>query len=101
MKALMRKPGGWIPSLVPLYKAAGALAVLVRGKLAAFPSVVAQRSERVGSAGLEDDGGLVRVDDAFAAVFLADHGEDDRIERIDRGEADSLQGEHSGCTSMG
>ena len=97
----MRRPGEWIPSLVPLYKAAAAPAVLVHERPAAFPFVVAQRSERADSAGLEDDGGLVRVDDAFAVVFLADHGEDDHIERIDRAEADSLQGEHSGCTSMG
>ena len=97
----MRRPGEWIPSLVQLYKAAAAPAVLVHERPVAFPFVVAQRSERVGSAELEGDGGLVRFDDAFAAVFLADHGEDDHIERIDRGEADSLQGEHLGCTSMG
>lgn len=97
----MRRPGEWIPSLVPLYKAAAAPAVLVHERPAALPFVVAQRSERADSAGLEDDGGLVRVDDAFAVVFLADHGEDDHIESIDRAEADSSQGEHSGCTSMG
>lgn len=90
-----------MPSLAPLYKAAATPAVLVHERPVAFPFVVAQRSERVGSAELEDDGGLVRVDDAFAAVFLADHGEGGHIEHIDRDEADSLQGEHSGCTSMG
>lgn len=67
----------------------------------AYPFAVAKQSERVGSAELEDDDGLVRADDASAAVFLADRGEGDRIERIDRGEVGSLQGEHSGCTSMG
>lgn len=97
----MRRPGEWIPSLVPLYKAAATPAVPVHERPAAFPFVVAQRSERVGSAELEDDGGLVRFDDVFVVAFLADHEEDDRIERIDRGEADSLQGEHWGCTSMG
>lgn len=50
---------------------------------------------------LGDEGlaGLVHVGGAFAAVSLVDREEDDRIECIDRGEADSLQSEHSGCTS--
>lgn len=63
-----------------------------------------QLSVHVGNvAGLEDDGwaGLVHAGGAFAGAFRADHGEDDRIERIDRDEADSLQYEHSGCTSKG
>jgi hypothetical protein len=52
--------------------------------------------------GLGDDGlGLVRAGGAFAAVCLVNREQDDRIERIVRGEADSLQSEHSGYTSRG
>jgi hypothetical protein len=74
---------------------------LDHARLAAFPFVVARRSVHVGNvAELADDelAGLEHAGDAFAAVFLVDRGEDDRIERIDRGEADSLQNEHSGYT---
>lgn len=68
----------------------------------AFPFVVARRSVHVGNVEeLEDDelAGLGHAAGAFEVVFLVDHGEDDRIERIVRDEADSLQNEHSGCTS--
>lgn len=67
-----------------------------------FAVVVAQRSVHVGNVAELGDGGLaglVHAGDAFAAVFLVDHEEDDRIERIVRDEAGSLQNEHSGYTS--
>lgn len=56
---------------------------------------------RVGSVGeLGDDGlELVRAGGAFAAECLVDREEDGRIAHIVRGEADSLQSEHSGYTS--
>lgn len=70
-------------------------------RLEAFPFVVARRSVHVGNVEeLEGDelAGFGHAAGAFEVVFLVDHGEDDRIERIVRGEVGSLQNGHSGCT---
>lgn len=98
---VLQRPEASSPYPAPLYKAAAAPAGLDHARLAAFPFVVARRSVHVGNAEeLEDDelAGLGHAGDAFEVVFLEGHGEGDRIERIVRGEADSLQNERSSCT---